>query len=367
MTLKRNNLQLKRDLIKLACLIFVAAGTLAIFTVTPALSSPALLSMVATTLLSPWVSALERRGHSRTLSITLIFALFGIIIFLFGLWGIRTGMAEWSSFKESAPDHFHRAIQKLKGIETHLKIQYPFLKTVQPTDRVLKWGEETGRWFVDHGPSLMGSFFTWIFIIPPLTFVLLNEGRTIRRGFFQLVPNRYFESFFLVTTDITNAISDYIRAKLVEAVLLGLMVMIGLAGVGSPYSIVLGIVAGITNIVPYLGPLLGAASGLFIAAFDQSHSGIIFPIILVYFVANLIDTVVIFPLVVAKLVNLHPLILIVVVIVGQHYYGLVGMLISVPIATALKVVLQEIYSAVYESRPSRAYSDLENWNEEHLE
>ena len=65
------------------------------------------------------------------------------------------------------------------------------------------------------------------------------------------------------------------------------------------------------------------------------------------------DTIVIFPWVVAKLINLHPLLLIAIVSIGQTYYGLVGMLISVPIATALKVVIHEIYLAIYEYRPSR--------------
>jgi putative permease len=154
----------------------------------------------------------------------------------------------------------------------------------------------------------------------------------------------------MITTDIVNSISDYIRAKLIEAILVGTMVMVGLALVRAPYAVVLGVVAGVTNIVPYLGPILGAIPACLLVLFDQNQNTLVIPVLLVYVIANLIDTVVIFPLVVAKLVNLHPLILIAVVAVGQHYYGLVGMLISIPIATALKVVLLEIYMSVYESR-----------------
>ena len=63
--------------------------------------------------------------------------------------------------------------------------------------------------------------------------------------------------------------------------------------------------------------------------------------------------VVIFPVIVAKLVNLHPLLLIAVVAIGQQYYGLIGMLVSIPIATACKVILGEIHSAIYEQRSAR--------------
>jgi putative permease len=347
---KNHDLYLRKDLIKLGCLIAAALGTLGVFIVTPALSSPTLLSLVATLLISPWVSALERRGYSKTLAISVIFGILALAIFCISYLGVRVGIMEWNTFKEQAPYHFHTAIEKLEKLEREWKSQYIFLGGIHLTETLLHWGEETGNWFVDHGASLMGSVLTWILIIPPLTFVLLNEGRDIRRRFFRLVPNRYFESFFMITTDIVNSISDYIRAKLIEAILVGTMVMVGLALVRAPYAVVLGVVAGVTNIVPYLGPILGAIPACLLVLFDQNQNTLVIPVLLVYVIANLIDTVVIFPLVVAKLVNLHPLILIAVVAVGQHYYGLVGMLISIPIATALKVVLLEIYMSVYESR-----------------
>ncbi len=355
---KSRDPQFRRDLLKLGCLVAVALGTVGVFIVTPTLSSPTLLAMVTTTLLSPWVAGMERRGYSRASAICLIFLILIASLFLFGFWGVQSGLSEWNSFKEHAPEHFKTALNRMMELETSLKARYSFLQSIHPTEQFLNLGKETGGWFVDHGPALMGAILSWTFIIPPLTFVLLNEGPAIRRGFFQLVPNRYFEAFFLISTQITHAISDYIRAKLLEAVLVGTLVTIGLALIHAPYAIVLGIVAGITNIIPYLGPFLGAAPGVLLAYIDSAHPGILLPVGLVYLVANLIDTVVIFPLVVARLVKLHPLILIAVVIVGQHYYGLVGMLISVPVASALKVVFQEVYVAVYEQRSTDYSSEL---------
>jgi putative permease len=338
-----NDVQGRRDLIKLACLVSAIAGTLAIFAVTPSLSSPTLLSMMITSVLSPWVATLERRGWSRALSITFIFLILGVILGFAGFVGIQSGLNEWQSFKLRAPAEFQAAIAKLRNFEVEIQSRYPFLNSVHPTDKILTWGQETGQWFVYNGPTLMGEFLTWIFIVPPLTFVLLNEGRAIKRRFFQLVPNRFFESFFIITTHISTAISEYVQAKILEAVLLGSMVTIGLAIVKAPYAIVLGLAAGITNILPYLGPLIGAVPGILIVGFDGHPSTYLIPVVLVY---------VMFPLVVAKLVKLHPLILIAIVAVGQKYYGLIGMLISIPIATALKVVLQEVYTAVYEQKIS---------------
>ena len=340
----------RRDLLKLTYLITALIGTTAVFVITPSLSSPTLISLVISTLLSPWVASFERKGYSKIRAICFIFLVLGIIGASIGLFGVHSGLAEWNSIEVQAPLHFQAAFEKLKNFEMDIKKHYPILEFIHPTDSLLQSCKETGNWFVKHGPGIMGNFLSWIFTIPFLTFVFLNEGRTIRRGFYQLVPNRYFEYFFLITTQIRRSISDYIQAKLIEAILVGTMVTVGLTLIHAPYAIVLGFSAGVTNIVPYIGPFLGAVPAILTTALDTQHSGIAISMTIVFIIANLIDLLVIFPLVVAKLVKLHPVILIAVAAVGEQYYGLVGILVSVPITAALKVIVHEIYIAVYEQR-----------------
>jgi putative permease len=351
---KLSDTHFRRDLMKLACLAAALAGTGALFFMTPALSTPALLSVMATMMLSPLVASLERRGYPRILSITILFATIGLATVLGGLWLLQHGQTEWSSFREKTPEYFAATLRRLREYENIFKHKFPFAQNIHPTDSLLAWGQETGKWFVTHGPSLMGDLLTCLFIGPLLTFVLLNEGPAIRRGFFNLVPNRFFETVFLVSNEIATSISDYIRAKLFEAFLVAIMTTAGMFLVGAPYAIVLGVLAGVTNIVPYVGPIVGAIPGIIIALLDPSHASFLWPMLLVYIIANVIDMVLIFPLIVAKLVNLHPLILIAVVAVGQQYYGLIGMLLSIPIATAFKVILSEIYTNIYEQGKDRA-------------
>lgn len=355
MAKKRFDPNFRRDLVKLACVLATLVGFSALFILNPALSTPTLLSIVIAMLLSPLVAALERRSYPRSLSIVLVFGVFAAAFALGGVWAVQSGEAQWDSFKERAPEYFTATMQKLRAYESELKQHYPFLRSVNPSDSVMRWGKRTGQWFVDNGAGILGDILTWVLVVPLLTYFLLNDGPSMRRRFFQLVPNRYFETAFSVTNDITTAISDYIRAKLVEAFLVGLMTAVGLAIIGSPYALVLGLAAGVTNILPYIGPFLGAAPGILVAALDPSGpaSNMVVLSSVVYLVVNLIDSAVIFPVIVAKLVNLHPMILIVTVIVGQQYYGLIGMLVSIPIASAIKVVLQEIYAAVYENRGHR--------------
>jgi putative permease len=343
----------RHDLLKMACGAGVLAGLVYLFLLTPSLSTPTLLSLVFVMLVSPWVAALERRGYPRSWSIVFLFLAIGVIFGIGGLFFAKWVQAEFESFRTNIPAYFSLFVEKLEGYERQIKASYTFLSEVRFTDSIINWAKQTGSWFVSNSAGLAGDILTALFIVPILSFAMLNEGRLIRKRFFQLIPNRFFESFFLVTYDITTALSDYLRAKLVEAGLVGLMCGIGFAIVGAPYAAVLAIVAGVTNILPYIGPVLGAVPGILVVAFGNETGHLLVPVILIYVIANVIDSVLIFPVIVAKLVNLHPLILIAVVFVGQQYYGLVGMLIATPIAAAIKVILLEIYSAVYERGTKR--------------
>jgi putative permease len=338
---------LKRDLVKLGWVLCVIAAGIGIFMVNPALSSPTMISIVLTTLLSPLVTSLERQGLPRAASILLIYLAFGAIIGMSGVWGSKSLVEEWGTLQEKTPQYFHATVDKIRRLEADSKEKYSFLASYGVTDSLLGWGRQSGQWTITNVPAIMGSLLSWMFLVPILTFFMLNDGLSLKKRFFSMVPNRFFEPAFMMTSQIVNSLSDYIRAKLVEAFLVGLMTGVGLYIIGAPYALVLGIVAGVTNILPYIGPVLGAVPALIVVWFDPATAHLIAPVLLVYVVANVIDMVFIFPVLVAKLVDLHPLVLIVAVVLGQQYYGLVGMLISIPIACALKVVLSEIYAAVY--------------------
>lgn len=343
---------LKQDILKLICVFGTLIGAVAIFFFTPTLSTSTLLGIIFTMLLSPMVAALERRGYSRTGSILFLFLIIGALFTVLGLWATQTIALQWDSFKQRAPESFWATIARLQELEKAYQERYVFLNNFNPTESIMGWGEETGKWFLTNGPALVGNLLTWMLIVPFITFVALRDGRTVRKRLFELVPNRFFESSFMITTQIIDSLSDYIRAKLVEAFLVGLMVTLGLLAVGAPYPLVLGILAGVTNIIPYLGPVIGAVPGLIVIFFDPVYQNLLLPIALVYLTANVIDMALVFPLIVAKLVNLHPLLLIAVVVIGQNYYGLVGMLISIPIATAIKVILHEVHALIYKPVPN---------------
>jgi putative permease len=345
---------LKKDIPKLLCLVAITAVAAAMASLTSALLISTLISIVVVSLVTPLIASLERRGLSRMLSISLLFVASGAMVSLGGVWATQKVARDFESFRQSVPAYAQKTLGRFSGYEASLQEKYPFLENAKVTEKLTGWAKDTGQWFIQAGPGIMGDLFTCLFIVPILSFFMLKDGFAIRKRFFDLVPNRFFESSFMVLSRMIGGLSDYIRAKLIEAFLVGAMVAVPLLLVGAPYAIVQGLIAGITNIIPYIGPILGAIPGILIVTADPSYGHLLWPVILIYLIANLIDMVIIFPLLVAKLVDMHPVVLIIAVIAGQQYYGLIGMLISIPVATALKVIAQEIHWMVYEQARIRS-------------
>ena len=118
--------------------------------------------------------------------------------------------------------------------------------------------------------------------------------------------------------------------------------------VGFEYALLLAVFAGLSNLIPYIGPVVGAIPAVLIVLVN-SVPGLEFLIVIaVYIVAQLIDNFFIIPLVLAKIVNLHPVTVAIVIIIGAQIGGILGMIISIPVACILKLTITTNYSHLVE-------------------
>lgn len=191
-----------------------------------------------------------------------------------------------------------------------------------------------------------------IAIVPFVAFFYLKEGRRITHGLVELVPNEYFEMTLNLLHSINNAIGGYIRGQLLAVGIVALLSVTGLALLEMPYALPVGVVAGLANMIPYLGPLIGIISASIVALATTSGTAIVTKVILLFLVIQVIDNILIQPIVIAKSVDLHPLIVMVVVMIGSDLWGIVGMLIAVPATGILKVSVQTIYEGLKGYRTS---------------
>ncbi len=197
--------------------------------------------------------------------------------------------------------------------------------------------------------NFLRSFLEWTFLVPLLLFFIVVDGRHFRNNFIRIVPNPFFERFYFILYNFNKQLGDYIFAKAIEASIIGVIITTGLLIMNFPFAWPLGLLAALTNVVPYLGPFLGALPALIISFTELGADSSLMALSLLYIIANILDLAIVFPILVSKIVNLHPVLVVISVILGSQYWGVIGMIISIPIAAVGQLVFEEFYREFYMS------------------
>lgn len=198
----------------------------------------------------------------------------------------------------------------------------------------------------------------WIILPFIFIFVLIDEGE-IKSFFLGIVPNRYFEMAFTTFSNVDVAIGNYLRGTLLQSSLVGLVIFIGLTIIGFKIqaALLIGIIAGVSNAIPFLGPVIGLGTGLIYAMIVEGINPIIpfipanpiVGVLIVVVIAQFLDNAVFQPIVLGKAVNLHPLVVVIGVTGGSIIAGFWGMLLAIPTIVIFKVVISTVY------RQAKAY------------
>lgn len=335
------------DAAKLGFFLFVIFGSIGVFSLTPSLFPSALISVLLYFIFTPIVDAVERKGIARTTGILGIFILCGTAIGLVMTTVVPRISHEVDSFQQGSARYAHHVSERLRDEEKKILGRYPMFKNANFSEKIISWTGQSIDRFIRTAPDFATQLFICLLLVPFFTFVLLKDAHEIRRSLLKLVPNRYFETVYGLTARILEEMGGYVAARVIEAVLVMALVTIGCLALKIPYAILFGAFAGATNAIPYLGPLMGALPGLILAVLEPAVPNQLLWMTGIYLVANLIDMIVIFPLVVAKIVDLHPIVVVIAVMIGSQIFGVVGMIVAVPITSIFKILIQEVYSRVY--------------------
>jgi Predicted permease len=179
-----------------------------------------------------------------------------------------------------------------------------------------------------------------------VAFLLALDAAAIRRVLRRLVPNDYRTDFDQIWRRIRKMLYAYMRGQLIIAALIGLLSGIACAVLGLPDAIALGLVAGITALIPYLGPFIGAIPAILVGLAASPLKALL--IVAVYFVISNVILNFVYPKVVGDAVRLPPILVILAFIAGFSWAGILGMFVAVPLAAALRILFDHIYPRLYE-------------------
>ena len=188
----------------------------------------------------------------------------------------------------------------------------------------------------------LGSLLT-LAIVPFVTYFILADGRRAFTSLVERIPNRYFEMTLNVIDKIKRRLVNYLKGWILDSTIVGFLSVAGLVILGVNYALVIGIVAGIANLVPYLGPVVAATLAILVSLTQVGNFSMVGPILVMTLIIRLTDDFVVQPLCFAKTIDMHPLTVLLLLIVGHEILGVGGMLLAIPLATIIKVSAVETY------------------------
>jgi predicted PurR-regulated permease PerM len=310
---------------------------------------PIFLAMAFAYLLSPAIAWADARAIRRSVAVGALFAVIIVGLLVAGLLlGPRVG-GEATVLVERLPALATQIDQGLDAVASELAEAAPMLRRVLP-----EGGGWVHRFVLDRpagNPSDLfehaGHLFLLAILVPFFAFFLLRDTPRLITAAMDRLPPQHVETSVAVWRELNGVIGRYVRGVVLDGLVVGALAALGLWALRVPYPLLLGVFAGVANVVPFVGPMLSAsAAGLVVLLTPGQGLAGVARVAVLFLAIKVLDDTVIQPFTIGRSVHLHPALLLGSVVVGNHALGVLGMIVAVPVAT----VLQETVRLLLEHR-----------------
>ena len=332
-------------LLIIAFILFMARGAL----------FPFVISIVLAELLYPVVVFLEERmpGHDRMPGVTRIISILTIYV---GFAAVTAGVlyltipplfAESEEFIETFPEFYERARSTVEGWSHDFTERVPVELRMEIEEAIAAGGNvlaDAARGIVLRTVSGVSNAVTLVIglvIVPFFLFYILKDREEVVGGVYPMLSERGRTHTHNVLFMINRVIGSYVRAQILSATIVGVMVFIGLSILGIKFAAILGLVAGLFGLIPIIGPLLGAVPGLLVTLASSPSQAIW--VALVYVIVQLIENNLISPRIQGNAVRLNPALIMATLVVASELAGLWGVIVGVPLVAAARDVFVYFY------------------------
>lgn len=359
----------------------VALATLLLWKFTQVLA-PFLVAFVLAYLLEPVAARLDRffrrwpreswvrMLRPRTLAVWTVFSVgslfmvLAVLPFVFGLatnlltLSVKLESIDLTQYKTIARDFYSEYQTRLEGIPL---IESTFSKFVQDPDRFANLAGralKAGARVLAQGLGGLGGWLAGVFsagmgllLVPLLLFYMMDDWPLMRRSFMGFCPAEYRPWFEGFLERVDETLGGFVRGQLTICLIFGLVMTLGLILLGLDYAMVIGPLAGVSNLIPYLGVIVGLVPSFIVAlmmgGFTTKTLWLILGIVLLFAFLQFLDGFVFQPRIIGESVGLHPLAIFLALALGQQIMGLYGMVLAVPAAAVLRVVWHDLYGVLY--------------------
>lgn len=310
---------------------------------------PLILAFIAFYLLNPIVNLLEKVKIKR---------IWGIILLILAIGGVITGIVLLT-----APIIQAQIQDLINTFPTYVAELGASFTTWLQNSFLAPYYDDGYNWVMDNFgdiPSVIGEYLVGaiqsvqnvastvtnvvvtIVTFPIILFFLLKDATNFKEYFLKLLPPGFRKDVNRIIHNMDTQVGSYIQGQIIVASCIGLLLYIGYLIIGMDYAITLAIVAAITSVVPYLGPMLAISPALIIAVVDSPF--MLIKMIIVWMVVQFLEGNFVSPNIMGRTMKIHPLTIIIVLLVAGNLFGIVGVILGIPGYAILKVLVQYLYS-----------------------
>lgn len=317
--------------------VALAAAGLLLYSVRAVLP-PFVLAAVLAYILTPPVEALHRRGLGRGWAILVVYACAGLLIGGIVAFVVPLFVAEMERLSAAIPEYTARIHDGLAALDRrYQRIPLPdgLRNALDMEISRLEAGLTKRINGAVRGVFDLFSGALTLVLAPILAFYLLNDLPRFRRRVQAWLPPGSRPRLWAFLAEADRAVAGFIRGQLTVAACVGVMTAAAMAFLGVRYAVVLGLVAALTDLIPYFGPFLGALPGVALAG--MTSFTLAAKAAVAYLVVQQIENTILVPRVIGNSVGLHPVAIVFAILVGGHFWGILGMVAAVPAAALLRV------------------------------
>lgn len=303
-----------------------------------------IISIFIAMIFNPLVTLLENQGINRLVSVLLVFAIGGVVI-IFGLNVLIPKIVNQINALTNTLSQ-EKINSLMLEVELTVKEYIPFIQSTEFAAKLEEFFSGLLFESVNNISNIVSSIVSVlaIFVIVPfITFFMLKDNTRIVNGIINIVPNKYFEFSYYVITQIGVQLGRFIRGWIFDAFMVGFLAALGLTILGIQNSIIIGFIAGIGHLIPYFGPVIGGLPAVIISLIQFGDLSMLPEIVIMFTIIYTLDNGYIQPNIFSKSTDIHPLMIILLILMGSQLMGILGMLIAIPAATVVKTAAKEFY------------------------
>jgi len=296
------------------------------------------VALIFSSAIDPWVDVLQRYKIPRTVSVLFIYAVAAVVITAVVILLIPPISQQFGALAKNFPSY----VDKISS-------GYNFVKDFTAQHGILERIKQNIGGLESNLTVAAGSIFTTVsgifggivsfFVVLVITFYMVVEEDALKKIVWSLAPIERQPYLMQLIDRMQRQVGYWFRGELILMLIIGTFVWVGMLFLMPQYALVLGLIAGLTEFIPYLGPILGAIPGIFLALTVNPFLALLVAIL--YIIVQQVENNILVPKIMQRAVGLNPIVSIAVLMAGIKIAGIVGGLLSIPVATAISVLVKD--------------------------